>query len=184
MRGGQAEGALDDHVVDRHEVDLRLAVARLAREPGVRVHQRLVEDLAERIAEHLARARDVGGDRRGIGDHLVLEAGVELHVPDLVDELRREEGALLLVVLGQDEAAELGRDPLLGDHQRAQDPVEEVPFAVGQRFPVGAVALQVDVLRRPVGVLPVEVERLRVLESEQGHAPSQSFSSPNASGST
>src|SRR5881275_2209289 len=50
-----------------------------------------------------------------VGDYLVLKASVELHVPDLVDELGREKRALLLVVLGQDEAAELGRDPLLGD---------------------------------------------------------------------
>ena len=49
-------------------------------------------------------AGDVGGDRRRVGDHLVLEARVELHVADLVDQLGREEAALLLVVLGQDQA--------------------------------------------------------------------------------
>jgi hypothetical protein len=46
-------------------------------------------------------------DRPGIGDHLVLEAGIELHVAHLVDELRRQVAPLLLVVLSEDEAAEL-----------------------------------------------------------------------------
>ena len=130
-----AERSLDDHVVDGDEVDLRLAVARVAPQPVVGVHERLVEHLANGLAEHLASARDVRADRGRVGDDLVLEARVELHVPHLVDELRGQVAALLLVVLRQHEAAELRRDPLLGHHQRAQDPVEEVALAVVERLP-------------------------------------------------
>ena len=94
-----------------------------------------------------SRARaDVGADRRRVGDHLVLEARVELHVADLVDELGREVAALLLVVLREHEPAELGRDPLLGDHQRAEGEVEEVALGLLEARPVGRVAAQVDVL--------------------------------------
>ena len=57
MGGGDPERALDDHVVDRDEVHLGLAVAGLAPQAVVRLHERLVEDLAERLAQHLAGAR-------------------------------------------------------------------------------------------------------------------------------
>jgi hypothetical protein len=126
VRGRDAERALDDHVVDRHEVDLGLAVARLAPQAVVSLHERLVEDPAKRLAEHLPGAGHVGGDRGRVGHNLVLEAGVELHVAVLVDQLRGEVAALLLVVLGEHEPAELRGDPLLRNHQRRQHPVEEV----------------------------------------------------------
>ena len=58
----------------------------------------------------------LNGDERRLRDDLILEARVELHVPDLVDELRGQEAALFLVVLGEDQAAELSGDPLLRDH--------------------------------------------------------------------
>jgi hypothetical protein len=90
--------------------------------------QRVVEDPPEGLAEQLAGPGDVVADRRRIGDDLVLKPGIELHVSDLVDELGREEAALLLVVLGQDQPAELGRDPLFGDHQGAEDEEEELPL--------------------------------------------------------
>jgi hypothetical protein len=117
VRGRDAERALDDHVVDRHEVDLGLAVVRLAPQAVVGFHERLVEDLAEGVAQQLAGARHVRADRRRVGHHLVLEARVELHVAVLVNELRGEVAALLLVVLCEHEAAELSRDSLLGDHE-------------------------------------------------------------------
>ena len=101
---------------------------------------------------------------------LVLEARVELHVPHLVDELGREVAALLLVVLRQHQPAELGRDSLLGDHQRAEREVEELALGLVEPGPVGRVRDQVDVLGRPVRVLPVEVELLRVLELGGGLA--------------
>ena len=59
VRGRDAERSLDDHVVDRHEVDLGLAAAGVAAQAVVGLHQRLVEDLAERVAELLAGAGDV-----------------------------------------------------------------------------------------------------------------------------
>jgi hypothetical protein len=103
----------------------------------------------------------VRADRGRIRDHLVLEARVELHVPDLVDELRRQEAALLLVVLGEHESAELRRDPLLGDHQGAQHPVEKRSFLLGELPPIRPVACEIDVLRRPVRAFPVLIELLR-----------------------
>ena len=39
---------------------------------------------------------NVGGDERGLGDDVVLEARVELHVPRLVDLLGGEKRDLLL----------------------------------------------------------------------------------------
>src|SRR5262249_15050404 len=56
------------------------------------------------------------------------------------------------------------RDPLLGDHQRAQREVEEAALAFLETSPVRWIAAQIDVLGRPVGVLPVVVESLRVLQ--------------------
>ena len=164
MGRDQPQGALDDHVVDGHEVDLRGPVARFAAKPLVGSDQGLVEDAAKRLAEHRAGALNVGGDRRGVGDHLVLEAGVELHVTHLVDQLGRQEAALLLGVLGQHQAAELRGDPLLRDHERAEDEVEELALAVTEPGPVGGVAIQVDLVGRPVRPLPVLVEGLRIAE--------------------
>ena len=66
VRGGDPERSLDDHVVDRHEVDLRLAVARVAAQPVVGVDERLVEDLPERRRRApRARARRAPRSRRG-----------------------------------------------------------------------------------------------------------------------
>jgi hypothetical protein len=79
----------------------------------------------------------MGGDRLWIGDHLVLEACVELHVPGLVDLLRGEKGDFLLAAARPHEARELRRDPLLGDHQRAQHEGDE--RAVLHRRPLFAV---------------------------------------------
>ena len=88
----------------------------------VGLDQRLVEDLAEGRRDLSPGSLDVGGDRRRRVDDLVLEAGVELHVPGLVDLLGGEEGRLLLGAVGADQAGELGRDPLLGDHQLRPGP--------------------------------------------------------------
>src|SRR4029079_17988678 len=71
--GDEAEGSLEDHVVDRHEVDLCLPVCRIAKKSIVGLDQGLVEDLLERFAEDLPGAGDMGGDRRRISDHLVLK---------------------------------------------------------------------------------------------------------------
>ena len=45
---GERERALDDHVVERHEVDLRHDVARVGDQPLARVDEVLVEELDER----------------------------------------------------------------------------------------------------------------------------------------
>ena len=86
-----------------------------------------------KASETLPRARsDVRGDHVGLGDHLVLEARVELHVACLVDLLGGQEGGLLLAAVGADEAGELGRDALLGDHQRGQQEEDQL----SERSPV------------------------------------------------
>ena len=59
----------------------------------------LVEDRPERGRDLLAGALDVRGDQRGLGDDLVLEARVELHVPGLVDLLGGQERDLLLAAV-------------------------------------------------------------------------------------
>jgi hypothetical protein len=60
-------------VIDRHEVDLGRAVSRVGDKPGVSLDERLVENGLERLREDLPRSRDMLGDRRGVGDHLVLK---------------------------------------------------------------------------------------------------------------
>src|SRR3954467_7355102 len=105
-------------------------------------------------------------DRRRIGDHLILEARVELHVPNLVHELARQVAPLLLVLLSQYETAELGGDSLLGDHHRAEREVEEVSLCLVEPGPARWITSQVDVLGGPMRVLPVAVELLRVLQRE------------------
>ena len=142
---GEAERALDHHVVGGHEVDLGAGVAGVRDEPLVRLDQRLVEDLAERGRELLAGAGDVRADRLRIGDHLVLEARVELHVARLVDLLGGEERGLLLAAVGHHQPGELGGDPLLGDHQRRQRPEHQPAVVAGHLRPLLAVGGQVDV---------------------------------------
>src|ERR1035437_2856792 len=111
--------------------------------------------------ENLACPGYVAGDGAGIRDHLALEARVELHVADLIDELAGEEAAFLLVVLSQDQPAELSQDPFLGNHQRGQSQEQKGALGLGDGRPVPDVLAEVDVVRRPVGVLPVHVHLLR-----------------------
>ena len=63
-----------------------------------------IEDRPERGRDLLAGAPDVGADRRRVGDDLILEAGVELHVAGLVDLLGGEERRLLLAAVSGDQA--------------------------------------------------------------------------------
>ena len=160
---------LEDLVVDRDEADLGRLVGGRGDQLIVRVDQVLVEDHAERVRHLLARALDVGGHRGGLGDHLVLEARVELHVAGLVDLLRGQEGGLLLAPVGGDQAGELRGDPLLGHHQRSEHEQHERPVGLRQARPLLAVAVEVDRERAPLGVLPVAVERLRVVEADLAH---------------
>jgi hypothetical protein len=64
------------------------------------LHQLVVEDVPEGVRHALAGALDVRGDRVGRGNHLVLKAGVELHVPRLVYLLGGEERSFLLAAIG------------------------------------------------------------------------------------
>ena len=126
--------------------------------------ERLVEEVPEGVGDLLARATDVCAYRRRLGDHLVLEAGVELHVTRLVDLLGGQERRLLLGRVGADQTGELRRDPLLGDHQRGQREEDDVPLRAGHRPPLLPIGGEVDVERRPLLLLPAPVERLRIVE--------------------
>ena len=79
---------------------IRSAIAPIGNQALVRRDERLVEDGRKRLAELTAGARDVRSDRPGLGEHVVLKAGVELHVTRLVDLLGGEVGGFLLAVGG------------------------------------------------------------------------------------
>ena len=111
----------------------------------------------------------MGGDRARVGDHLILEASVELHVARLIDLLGRQEGRLLLAAVGADQPGELGGDPLLGDHQRGQDPEDQAPVLLAEALPLLFVSGEVDRKRRPLALLPMDIESLRVEEVRLGH---------------
>src|SRR3954452_22206729 len=88
-----------------------------------------------------------------------------LHVAGLVDLLRGQEGRLLVGVGGHDETGELGGDPLLGDHQRRQRPVDEALVLVAQlALPLVAIGLEADRPGVPLLLLPVAVEGLRIVQ--------------------
>jgi hypothetical protein len=135
----------------------------------VQLDERAGEQLAEGVRHLLAGSLYVGGDRLRLGDHLVAEAGVELHVARLVDLLGCEEGRLLLRGVRGDKARELGRDALLGDHQRGQREVDDLAEARLQLWPLLTVGRQVDLERAPLLVLPAAVERLRVIQLDLAH---------------
>ena len=104
-------------MVDGDEIDLRLPVPGLTHEALVDSYKGAVKDLTERRLEEFAGPGHVASNGPRIRNHLALEARIELHVADLVDELSRDKAALLLVLLCQDQPAKLSRDPLLSDHQ-------------------------------------------------------------------
>ena len=164
---GQRERALDDHVVGGHEVDLRVHVARVRDQPLAHLHEPLVEELDERVGHVLARRREPLLDAAVDAGHLAEPAVEELHVARLVDLLGREEGLLLLVLVGHHEAGELGGHALLADEERAEPPEVLLPVVVGQLGPVLLVALEVDRLRLPVLALPQLVQLLRVHQLER-----------------
>jgi hypothetical protein len=74
-------------VIERDKADLRRQAVGLGDEPLERLDELLVKDVAQGDRDALASPIDVRGDRLRGGDHLVLEAGVELHVSRLVDLL-------------------------------------------------------------------------------------------------
>ena len=104
-------------MVESHDPNRRRQIRRRQDELLVGLNECVVEELPKRIGDALAPAGHVRGDQRRVGDHLILEPGIELHVPRLVDLLCREEGRLLLAAMRADQPRELGRDSLLGHHQ-------------------------------------------------------------------
>ena len=146
----------------------------------MRLDEALIEDGREGGRELLTRAGDVVGDRGGVGDDLVLEPRVELHVARLVDLLGREEGRLLLAAVREHEPGELGRDALLRDHQGRERPVDEPAVVLAHLRPLVAVGVEVDRERVPLRVLPVAVERLRIVEVDVGHVVSARYASAAA----
>ena len=129
-------------------------------------HQPLVEQLDECVAHVLADVRQPVLDVVVEAEHLAVPAVEELHVARLVDLLGREERLLLLVLVGHDEARELGRDALLADEERGEPP-EALLLLLVERRPVLVVVLEVDRLRVPVLALPQLVELLRVHQLER-----------------
>ena len=108
-------------------------------------------------------------DRRRVGDHLILKARVELHVAGLVDLLGSEEGRFLLAAVGPDQPRELGRDPLLGDHQRGEHPEDQAAVLAAQLLPLLGIGGEVDLERAPLAFLPVAVELLGAEQVDLGH---------------
>jgi hypothetical protein len=88
-------------------------------------------------------------------------------VARLVDLLGREEGLLLLVLVGHHEARELRGHALLPDEERTEPPEVLLLRLLGQRGPLLLVALEVDRLRLPLLALPLLVELLRVHQLER-----------------
>src|ERR1039458_6236852 len=114
----QAERSLKDQMVDRHERDLRGAIAGIGKEAIVGGDKLVVKDRLEGRRDLLTGTLDVRGDNRRLGDDLVLEARVELHVPGLVDLLGGQERDFLLAAVRTHQPGELRRDSLLSNHQR------------------------------------------------------------------
>ena len=153
---GEAEGSLEDQVVEGDETDLGLGIGGVGEQLLMGLDQSDVEDRPKGRRDLLSSTLDVGGDRGRVGDHLVLEASVELHVARLIDLLGRQEGRLLLAAVGADQPGELGGDPLLGDHQRGQDPEDQAPVLLAQALPLLFVSGEVDRKRRPLALLPMD----------------------------
>ena len=158
---------LDDHVVVGDEVDLRVHVARVGDQALAHLHEALVEQLDEGVGHVGARRREPLLDAAVDAGHLAEPAVEELHVARLVDLLGREEGLLLLVLVGHDEAGELGGHPLLADEERAEPPEVLLLVLVGELGPLLLVALEVDRLRLPLLALPQLVELLRLHQLER-----------------
>jgi alkanesulfonate monooxygenase SsuD/methylene tetrahydromethanopterin reductase-like flavin-dependent oxidoreductase (luciferase family) len=93
-------------------------------------------------------------------------------VTRLVHLLGGEEGRLLLGAVRAHQSGELRGDALLGHHQGRERPQDEVAVILRHLLPLTGVALEVDVERAPLLLLPVPVQRLRVVEVDVGrHAP-------------
>src|SRR4051812_21670509 len=164
----ERERALDDHVVDRHEVDLGLDVRRVGEQPPVGVDQHLVEEVPERLVEVLAGALEPGLERAVVADDLRVEVVEVLGVARLVHLLRAEERLLALALVRTDEAPELGGDALLADEEGRQEPDDEVLVLALERRPVLAILREVDRVRRPGLALPQLVELLGLHQLDLG----------------
>ena len=163
----ERERPLDDHVVVGDEGDLGVHVARVGDQPLAHLHEALVEQLDEGVRHVRARRREPLTDPAVDAGHLAEPAVEELHVARLVHLLGREEGLLLLVLVGHDEAGELGGHALLADEERAQPPEVLLLVLVAELGPLLLVALEVDRLRLPLLALPQLVELLRLHQLER-----------------
>jgi hypothetical protein len=104
-------------VVEGYEANLGREVTRGGQELFVGLDEGDVEDLAKGIRYLFAGSRYVGCDLCRRGHHLVLVAGVELHVAGLITCWVARRVTPFLGAPGCDQAGELGGDPLLGNHQ-------------------------------------------------------------------
>jgi hypothetical protein len=126
-----------------------------------------------------ARAGHVLGDHSRVGDHLVLEARVQLHGPRLVDLLGRDEARVLLAAIRAHQAGELGRDPFLGHRQRRGHVQPELANAVGNRGPLLDFTGEVDRERARLRFLSPPVQGLRIDQLNLRHRP-DATSNPKA----
>ncbi len=141
---GERERALDDHVVERHEVDLRLDVARAFDEAPTPVDEHAVEHLDERRIQIGARPVEAILEGAVDAEDLLVEAVEVLRVARLVDLLGGQERLFALALVGHHQARELRRDALLADEERRQVPREPATQVGVHLLPVAAVLRQVD----------------------------------------
>jgi hypothetical protein len=102
--------------------------------------------------------REPFGERVAGADDLLEEAAEEDGVASLVDLLRREEVLLLLGRGGLDVGGKAVGDRVLAVEEHRVDPHRRGALDVGEAVPADAVLGEIEVVRRPVALLPALVE--------------------------
>ena len=156
----QRERALDDQVVQRHEVDLRLDVARVLDQALPPLDEYHVEHLDEGRVEVVPRALQAILEGPIETEHLLVEAVEVLRVAGLIDLLGGQERLFALALVGHHQARELGRDTLLADEERRQVPRQPRAQLGVHPLPVAHVLREVDRVGLPVLALPQLVQLL------------------------
>src|SRR5437660_3483174 len=91
---------------------------------------------------------------------LGVETVEETNVPSLVGHLRREKDLHLLSRDSSDDRTELVGDLLLADEEGGEPVHALKALFLGEALPIGAILLEVDVLRAPLLPLPELVQLL------------------------
>src|SRR5579885_3746779 len=160
---GQCHSAFDQDMIDRHRLDQRLQIARLALHPAGRLRQHFQQHGCRRGTHKRARLRQhIFQPLARQRDHLSEKALEEDHMARLVNKLRRQKDALGFPRHGcANWRQRIGHAGLAHKKGRLPGQAQWAHIWCHQRCPLGLILREINVIGAPLLALPALIEFLR-----------------------